>query len=205
MLTPPLPLLAFSRKRSRPPAPAGFSFVEVLISVFILSIGLMAAIGLVTSSIRQMYGSRDTIIASGLAQEGVELARNIRDNNFAAIAGGSTTTAAFQGWPSGTSTNCRIDKNSTSLSCTGASYNLCISGGFYTHTCGTATKFKRRLFLNRQTGSDGEVSYDVASIAYWGNFPSGLDQFNELQSLCTLRNKCVYSRLTISDWYEYVP
>lgn len=59
----------------------GFSIAEVVISVFVITVGLLAIIKLITGSMTYSILSRDQIIASQLAQEGIELVRNVRDNN----------------------------------------------------------------------------------------------------------------------------
>lgn len=72
----------------------GFSLLEVVISMFVLSIGFLASINLATSSIRNSFFQRDEIIASELAQEGLELVYNIRDTNIA-----NNKSDEFQGIP----------------------------------------------------------------------------------------------------------
>jgi len=57
--------------------------MEVIVSLFVITVGIVAAIGLLTKSVSNSINSRNQIIAAQLAQEGVELVRNIRDNNIA--------------------------------------------------------------------------------------------------------------------------
>ncbi|MDO8529622.1 MAG: dockerin type I domain-containing protein [bacterium] len=88
----------------------GFSLIEVMIACFVLTVGILAMIDLMAISIRNSIGARDQIIASELAQEGMELVRNIRDNNFA------NDKKAFEDkFPNVDRDNCRIDKNSTDI------------------------------------------------------------------------------------------
>ncbi len=58
----------------------GFSIGEVLVAVFILLVGIVDAVFLTVRSISDVGGSRDAVVAALLAQEGVELVRNVRDN-----------------------------------------------------------------------------------------------------------------------------
>src|SRR3989338_5479549 len=61
----------------------GFSIIEVIISVFVIAVGLVSIIGLIAGSLRESINSRNQTIAANLVQEGVELVRNVRDNNWA--------------------------------------------------------------------------------------------------------------------------
>ena len=61
---------------------AGFSIAEVVVAVFVISTGLLAIISLIINSLNYSMLSRDQVIASQLAQEGIELVRNVRDNNI---------------------------------------------------------------------------------------------------------------------------
>jgi len=64
----------------------GFSIGEVLIAAFILTVGVVSAVTLLTRSIVDTIDSRNLVIASQLAQEGTELVRNQRDNNTVTAA-----------------------------------------------------------------------------------------------------------------------
>jgi hypothetical protein len=59
-----------------------FSLLESILSVFLVSMGLVVSIKLLTLGVSQSMKNRDQFTASLLAQEGVELVRNIRDNNW---------------------------------------------------------------------------------------------------------------------------
>ena len=58
------------------------TLVEVLIAVFIFSIAFTATSFVVTTNLRSASAIRDNFIASGLAQEGMEVVRNIRDRDW---------------------------------------------------------------------------------------------------------------------------
>ena len=60
----------------------GFTLPEVLISLSILSMVVLAATDLVVSNLRINVDNMNTIIAYGLAQEGIEAMREIRDSNW---------------------------------------------------------------------------------------------------------------------------
>jgi Tfp pilus assembly protein PilV len=61
---------------------SAFSIIEVLIGIFIFSLGLVSIYALLASSLRINDYNSNAIIASNLAREQVELFRNIRDTNY---------------------------------------------------------------------------------------------------------------------------
>ena len=56
--------------------------MEMMIAAFVLTVGITGALNLIVSVMRNSMNTRNAVIASGLAQEGIELIRNIRDNNM---------------------------------------------------------------------------------------------------------------------------
>jgi len=60
----------------------GESFTETMISIFILTSGLVAAGGLIMAAINTAGNIKEKIIAINLAREGIETVRNVRDTNW---------------------------------------------------------------------------------------------------------------------------
>lgn len=164
-----------------------FSFVEVMISVFVLSVGMIAIITLMSGSLRDSLDSRNQIIASGLAQEGTELVKNIRDTNwlvytdpgysFADITSGST---------------CKIDKGS-GLVCDGTLKQLNIdNNGYYVHSAGTASKYYRNISV-----VPSGANRAVISMVIWGGSTFPADT-----STCNTSTKCAFAQLTLTTYGE---
>lgn len=181
----------------------GFSIGEVVISSFILVIGIVAALNLVSQSLAESMDSRNAIIAAELAQEGVELVRNIRDNNMANRASGAAT---FDKLPSNSDTGCTIDKDSTCIgpgggcdNCNPGSGNkqLHYTGSFYKHSGGPVTRFSRKIDLTYQDTTppiDGATRDElwVTSTVIWGSsFPAAAN--------CNIANKCVSVQAVLTD------
>ncbi len=59
-----------------------FSIIEVLIWIMIFSLGLVSVYMLIASAMKMNEYSKNSIIASHLAREWLEIVRNIRDNNY---------------------------------------------------------------------------------------------------------------------------
>ncbi|HLB51153.1 MAG TPA: hypothetical protein VJL38_03185 [Patescibacteria group bacterium] len=163
----------------------GFSIGEVLISSFVIMMGVVVTSNLLATSITSTTDGRNLVIASQLAQEGAELVRNVRDNN---VVNGSLS---FVGFPSNGSTReCSIDYAS-GLSCSSSTTLLRYDNGFYEHGSGEDTFFRRRIRIS-VSGSGEEA--DVESTVVWRrtDFPSN----------CTFGDRCVSTRSTLTTWLE---
>jgi hypothetical protein len=165
----------------------GFSFIESMLAVFLVSVGLITALKLLTAGIKDSMNSRDQFIASLLAQEGVELVRNIRDNNW---VDNDPTTGSFYGISDDT---CNIAYNSA-ISCNSPDFKLYLNNNnYYDHTPsgGTPTKFKREIIIKDVLGSK-----DIMSMVTWGgtSFPA--------KANCNTANTCSYTEITLNKWGE---
>ena len=159
----------------------GFSIGEVMLSVFILGTTLTALISLYATGIKHLVDERENIIASLLAQEGIELVRNKRDNNW--ING----RVSFNGL--GARNNCSLSYNNDIC---GTSLNLNYDGSYYTHGTGASTKFRRRIRIEG-TGT----TRTITSLVTWNSTNPPID-FNS----CNTGNKCVFSSATLTEWGE---
>ncbi len=63
-------------------SPVAFTLVEIMVTVAILLIGIVAALSAVTYGLRGGNDATNRVMATALASEGLELVRNIRDNNW---------------------------------------------------------------------------------------------------------------------------
>jgi prepilin-type N-terminal cleavage/methylation domain-containing protein len=97
----------------------GFTLVEIMISMSVIVVVVVAATNLLVSIIRSNASNVSTMIAYGLAQEGVEAVRNIRDSdwllggNFQGVVGNRASMPWGDGLPSvvGQARNYTIDFN----------------------------------------------------------------------------------------------
>jgi len=130
----------------------GFTIIEIITAIFVLIVGIGAVSGLITYILSSISIVENKMIAAYLAQEGIELVRNIRDNNL--IAGNDV----FSG----------LDENSYE-----ASYNLdslatftngkiyfSSSTGYTNNSSTQETKFTRKITING-TGQTREVRVDI--------------------------------------------
>jgi len=79
---------------------SGFSVLEVVIAILIIAMGMVGVLSLIIQNVRVQYINRHALVASQLAQEGLGLARNVRDKNWL-VAGND--------WKTGTTTDANTD------------------------------------------------------------------------------------------------
>lgn len=60
----------------------GFSILEIIASISIITLGLIGILSLIVQNIQVQKVNKNNLIALQLAQEGVELTRRERDNNW---------------------------------------------------------------------------------------------------------------------------
>jgi len=80
------------------------SLVEVIISIFIVAMGSGVATSLIISALQSNSFSRDNLIATNLAVEGIEAMRAIRDANWLKFS--SDKEKCWDMRPEGTFDNC---------------------------------------------------------------------------------------------------
>lgn len=164
--------------------------LEVMLVVMILSVALLIFIQVTSQSVIHSIESQDSIIAAGLAQEGVELVKNIRDNNWA------VEKTAF-GLPFLASNNydCRISYDAATTCSSSGSYDLKLktdSGSkFYSHSGSEITKFFRKINIGTVGSTRVVTSYVIWSRS---DFP--------VLSDCNPAHKCIYATITLSQWGE---
>lgn len=68
---------------------AGFTLVEIIVMLAILTIGVLGTLAVATLAVNTSEDNERRTVATNLAREGVELVRAVRDSNWAAESEGS--------------------------------------------------------------------------------------------------------------------
>lgn len=141
----------------------GFTLIEVLVAIFILTVGVVGVFALINQALVSSSILINRLIASYLAQEGLEIMRNIRDTNWLESAAGAWDNG-FPNAPCGV----QYDKNS----CPAAwadEYLKINNNGFYNHQNGIDTPFKRRISITKRdlTGDGDPDMMKVKVIVTW--------------------------------------
>jgi type II secretory pathway pseudopilin PulG len=139
----------------------GFTLIETLFAVLIFSTALISLMAIAGRGISATNTAKQQIVAQYLAQEGLEVVRNIRDSNFISTAQWDT------GLDICTSANpCNVVYAPAGAPLdlgNGSSQVLQDSDGFFTDTATVPSGFTREIVLTAQ----GLDEYLVASTVSW--------------------------------------
>ena len=161
----------------------GFSILEASVVMGVVSIGLLGVFSLVLQNIQVQKVNKNMLVASMLAQEGLELVRNIRDDNWIAspqVAWDSN----IAGWNNNdftvdyTMVMAEVDDTNAAgdiVEEAGAKLYLVNGGNFYTHDAdggaNEATAFSRlitAIAVDASWPADGVCDYyKVKSHVQW--------------------------------------
>jgi len=130
----------------------GFTMIEMITAIFIVTVGILGIFGLINQTISQISTSSSRLTAFYLAQEGIEVVRNIRDSNWLE-ARENPNILWDEGIPAG---SWEADYTTQNLSQPYAENYLNISNGFYSYSSGTQTRFKRKITIFDKTNLDGD-------------------------------------------------
>lgn len=130
-----------------------FTLIETLVAIFVLTSGILGVLALVSKTISGVAYSRQKFIATYLAQEGIEIVRNLRDGNL----------LKNQEWKEGLNAGTyEVDYNDISLSSFSNRSLKLDSNGFYSYDSGTETPFQRKIILSYLSSDILEVQVEVS-------------------------------------------
>lgn len=186
----------------------GFTLIELIISIFVLSIAIVGVFGAFSMIVILTSSTVDRLNAAYLAQEGAEIVRNIRDNNWLKM-----DVESAHSWLDGLTADNGIDCTegcemdyTTGTAMPGATaitpYSarpLNLTDGFYGYGNGTPTKFKRKIKIEPVSSTNyvikatSEVSWDSKATVLSGAVVAGN---------CTPSN-CITVEAILYNWYAY--
>ena len=154
-----------NRKRQQ----AGFTVLEALIAISIIVIGVGGVFGLTSRTVADSSANNNKLVAVYLAQEGIEIVRNIRDTNYLKIRQAVPGAA----WDDGIilpgndcATWCEADYNDAALSGVVAGLNPLQRDGntsIYSYDGGSATPFTREI----KATAVGVGKIEVEVTVFW--------------------------------------
>ena len=167
---------------------SAFSFVEVMVAIFIITVGFLAGVALISKALKDSMDSRNQVTAGLLAQEGIENVRNARDN------------ACFNGIKDGgLASLSELNKNMA---------HLYIKDGRYSESEGDEpTKFYRKVIVGDIEShylEDNRLAYQsrsITSFIFWGS-ENERNTVGDSISKCKTGNKCAYAKTELSEWCE---
>lgn len=126
----------------------GFTLLETIVAVGLIVVGLVSALALITTSLFYVSNIQDRLAAANLMAEGLEVTRNIRDNNWL------QSLAWNNGLADG---DYQVAYDSTALSSFSGSPLLLDSNGIYNYTSGTATSYVRKISISNLSSYELQV------------------------------------------------
>ena len=183
----------------------GFTIVEVAISIFVLSIAVIGVysaftlVALLTSDIEERF------IGVYLAQEGIEIIRNIRDTKWVLDSENGWDEAISIYDDGGCMDNgCEtdIDQSLSPWVVTGdeqGTYLNIDENGFYGYSGNTLTKFKRKIIIIMASAGIMRVSVEVS----WDRKATMIspEELAGTADCSTSESNCVVFEEYMYDWY----
>ena len=120
----------------------GFTLIEVMTAIFILTVGVGGAFSLIYQTLSAVYTVRSELTASFLAQEGVEIIKNLRDNAW--LESRAATSTSWLANLSEAGGDLKVD-----------------SSGFLNYSSGDQTNFMRNIVLTNVSTSTVKVVVTV--------------------------------------------
>jgi len=145
----------------------GFTLIEIVLAMTLVAMVFLAIYSIYAQTIKYDTESRYEIIAAGLAQEGVEMIRNIRDEN---VLNGYEIN---EGLSNGTVCHPKVDSSGNVLCNKGGSAYVYLQGSEgYSHyenddTSDIKTPFKRKCEIDRYDDND---AFTVTCTVEWNSF-----------------------------------
>jgi prepilin-type N-terminal cleavage/methylation domain-containing protein len=147
----------------------GFTLVETLVAISILMISIVGPFYSIYKAVQATYIARDQLIATELAQEGIEYVRNTRDQAFLTnLAAPGSVPWTYGLDPCIGGIGCTVDAGVDPIlgatACSGKCDFLYLSGtGFYNQKkVGTATRFTRTVRVNVISSNEMVVTVTVS-------------------------------------------
>lgn len=142
--------------RNNPTGPAGFTLIEVLVSLALLTTGLIPAFVLASNAANLSTAIKNSLISANLAQEGVEVVQAIRYGNW--FSGDPFDTGL-----TGCTIGCRVQYDSNALIAGGVATALRLNPttGLYQYATGPDTIFTRTITITPVSAVELKVVSEV--------------------------------------------
>jgi len=131
-----------------------FTLIECLVAIFLITLGVGGAMAVVNQTTAFTQVASSQLVAAYLAQEGIEIVRNIRDTNSLKIH----KEVEGINWDTGLPDcleGCEADYDDSAL--ISADRYLKIDGGFFNYDSGQDTTFKRKIIIEH----DWDIYYEA--------------------------------------------
>jgi len=154
----------------------GFTLIEMIVSVFIITVGLVGVFSSITKYSQMTQEEKENFQAYYIAQEGIEIVKNMRDSNWVDIELNGTEGATWKDNLTSCASGCEADYDDTALTAWSSPGRfLYIDGGTggnemykYIETPGTGdvkTLYKRKITISEVDTYELDIIVDI----YWAD------------------------------------
>ena len=189
----------------------GFTIIELIISIFVLSVGIVGVFSAFSIVVILTSNAADNLTATYLTQEGMEIVSNIRDSNWINM----DIHPGLNSWLSGldlaecVTTGCKADYKTTAITMspfTPGDYLYQNSNGFYVYdqqNNSKKTKFQRKITIVPLADVDGNTDHIVMVKieVSWDQKATILDSPGFSAGTCVPGKNCIAAEETLYDWY----
>lgn len=124
----------------------GFTLLELTVAIFVIMVGIIGALSALQRATSATFVSSSKLTAAYLAQEGIEIVRNLRDTNWIADLSWDNGIICCFAPPC----DCEADYNDKYLNLYQENHYLRIGNDFYNYDSGKETKFKRKITISKE-------------------------------------------------------
>ncbi len=134
----------------------GFTLIEALVALTLLTVGLIPAFMQASNAVALSGAVRNSLIASNLAQEGVEVVRSMRDANWFASAPFTTGLDSCLG-------GCRVQWDSSAIMPLSGNPPIKFDSlsGLHQYATGTDTMFSRMMTITAVSAHELRVQATI--------------------------------------------
>ena len=147
-----------------------FTLLEVILAIFVLGVAASGAYTLIYRVLNFSSLLAPKVAASYLAQEGLEIVRNIRDSNW----------LNDDNWVNGLdncSNGCEADYLSTALQPYRNRYLKINDNGLYNYSTGSNSHFKRKIIIETISNNEIKVTSKVSYSLKGSDFQVSLFEY----------------------------
>lgn len=167
---------------------SGFTLIELLITITVITVGILGSFVAIQQGISTVDYSRSRLTSAFLAQEGVEIIKNIRDTNLLersvdwneGIDPGATPEEYEVVYDDINDAGINLNAVACSPNCDFSNLRFLkkIDNGFYNYTLGDDTRYKRKVRIEKISNEHLRLTI----VVYWKT-KKGYEEFKVMQEM----------------------
>lgn len=216
----------FNNKKLKNDKKSGFTLIEIVLSIFIMSMALVSIFSAFSVIVISTSDTLNQLTATYLAQEGMEIVRNVRDTNWLNMdyhsSDGTTSTYTWLdgGMADWCTYGCVVDYTTTGAASnpigaySSGSYLNIDENGFYTNKDeGIKTIFQRKVTIlpitdvnGDEDDGSGNIIYHIIKVkveVFWDKKRTILSDGVKASDVGCGDTNCITTEGTLYNWYNY--